>query len=77
MSFNTYRDLSMANGNALKEKYYLYSVYILFIIYTVGPRLYGGRLYGGGLYRGTLPNCDISYDLWPLIKFLFVNYIIN
>ena len=34
-------------------------------------RLYGGRLYSGGLYGGSLPNCDISDGLWPLIKFIY------
>ena len=49
----------------------LIQVINLTIIEIMGSRLYGGRLYGGGLYGGTLTNWDISYGLWPSIKFIY------
>ena len=75
------KNVFVAHSYILNQKNLLLHGFIFIVISLIlaesfGPRLYGGRLYGGGLYGGTLPNCEISYGLWPLINFMYFYFLL-
>ena len=70
------KNVFVAHSYILNQKNLLLHSFIFIVINLILAESFGPRLYGGRLYGGTLPNCEISYGLWPLINFMYFYFLL-